>query len=74
MEHPTARLLTLLELLQTHASMRREELAARLEVGERSVRRYVATLQALGIPVVGERGRSGIGGEWRGCGAALHDR
>jgi predicted DNA-binding transcriptional regulator YafY len=57
--HPTTRLLTVLELLQTHGTMRRDELAARLEVGERSVRRYVANLQEMGIPVVGERGRYG---------------
>ena len=59
MYHPTTRLLTLLELLQTHGRMGRAELAARLEVGERSVRRYVANLQEMGIPVVGERGRYG---------------
>ncbi|MGH2350546.1 MAG: helix-turn-helix transcriptional regulator, partial [Chloroflexota bacterium] len=59
MYHPTTRLLTLLELLQTHGSMRRDELARRLDVGERSVRRYVANLQEMGIPVVGERGRYG---------------
>lgn len=59
MYHPTTRLLTLLELLQTHGSMRREELAERLEVGERSVRRYVTMLQEMGIPVTGERGRYG---------------
>jgi predicted DNA-binding transcriptional regulator YafY len=57
--HPTTRLLTVLELLQTHGTMRRADLAARLEVGERSVRRYIANLQEMGIPVVGERGRYG---------------
>src|SRR3712207_3322058 len=35
------------------------ELARRLEVDERTVRRYVTTLQELGVPVVGERGRYG---------------
>ena len=59
MSHPTTRLLTLLELLQTHGTMQRAELAARLGVEERSVRRYVAMLQEIGIPVVGERGRYG---------------
>lgn len=59
MYHPTTRLLTLLELLQAHGRLQRAELAARLEVSERSVRRYVTMLQDLGIPVVGERGRHG---------------
>lgn len=59
MYHPTTRLLTVLELLQAHGSMRRADLAARLEVSERSVRRYITMLQELGIPVVGERGRYG---------------
>lgn len=59
MYHPTTRVLTVLELLQAHGRMSRADLAARLEVGERSVRRYVAMLQEMGIPVVGERGRHG---------------
>jgi len=58
LHRPTARVFTVLELLQ---SRRRTgpELARRLEVDERTVRRYVATLQELGVPVVGERGRYG---------------
>lgn len=59
MYHPTTRLLTVLELLQAHGRLGRADLAARLEVSERSVRRYVAMLQEMGIPVVGERGRHG---------------
>src|SRR5215208_6108811 len=35
------------------------ELARRLEVGERTVRRYVAMLQEMGVPVEAERGRYG---------------
>jgi predicted DNA-binding transcriptional regulator YafY len=35
------------------------DLAARLEVNERTVRRYVSTLAELGIPVTAERGRHG---------------
>src|SRR5215207_4326175 len=35
------------------------EIAVRLEVGERSVRRYVERLREIGIPVEGERGRYG---------------
>lgn len=58
MHRPTARVLTVLELLQARR-MSGKELAGRLEVDERTVRRYVATLQELGIPVEGERGRYG---------------
>lgn len=53
------RLLTLLELLQVHRSMSGEEIARRLEVSPRTVRRYVLGLQEMGIPVEAERGRAG---------------
>lgn len=59
MYHPTTRLLTILELLQTHAQMSGEELARRLEVEPRSVRRYVLMLQEMGMPVEGVRGPGG---------------
>jgi predicted DNA-binding transcriptional regulator YafY len=59
MYHPTTRVLAVLELLQAHGMMRGADLAARLEVDQRSVRRYVTMLQELGIPVVSERGRHG---------------
>ncbi len=58
MHRPTARVLTVLELLQARR-MTGAELARRLEVDGRTVRRYVATLQDMGIPVEGERGRYG---------------
>lgn len=58
MHRPMARVLTVLELLQSR-KMTGPELARRLEVDERTVRRYVATLQELGVPVEGERGRYG---------------
>ena len=56
---PTTRLLALLELLQARGRMTASEIAGRLEVGERSVRRYVERLREIGIPVEGERGRYG---------------
>lgn len=59
MHRPTARVLTVLELLQARRRISGKELARRLEVDERTVRRYVATLQELGVPVEGERGRYG---------------
>jgi predicted DNA-binding transcriptional regulator YafY len=56
---PTTRVLAMLELLQARGRMSGPELARRLEVGERTVRRYVEVLRDLGIPVEGERGRYG---------------
>ena len=56
---PTTRLLSMLELLQTRGRIGGPELARRLEVGERTVRRYVVMLQEMGVPVEGERGRYG---------------
>jgi len=56
---PTAHVLAVLELLQAHGRMTGPELAGRLEVGVRTIRNYVETLQDLGIPVVAERGRYG---------------
>jgi predicted DNA-binding transcriptional regulator YafY len=57
--NPTTRLLTVLELLQARGRISGAELAERLEVDERSVRRYVTMLQDIGIPITGERGRHG---------------
>ena len=59
MYHPTTRVLTVLELLQSHRQMSGPKLAERLEVDIRSVRRYIVMLQELGIPIEGERGRYG---------------
>ena len=49
----------MLELLQTRGRIGGPELARRLEVGERTVRRYAVMLQEMGVPVEGERGRHG---------------
>lgn len=59
MYHPTTRLLTILELLQTHPHMSGAELARRLEVEGRTVRRYILMLQEMGMPVEGNRGPGG---------------
>ncbi|MGW4500781.1 helix-turn-helix transcriptional regulator [Micromonospora sp. NPDC004336] len=59
MSHPAARVLGMLELLQSHHRLTGAELARRLGVDERTVRRYAATLAELGIPVAAERGRHG---------------
>ena len=59
MYHPTTRVLTVLELLQSHRRMTGAELAERVAVNVRTLRRYVTMLQELGIPVLAERGRYG---------------
>lgn len=59
MYHPTTRLLTILELLQTYASISGADLARRLEVEPRSVRRYIMMLQDMGIPIEAIRGPGG---------------
>ena len=48
-----------LELLQAHPRLSGPQIAERLEVDNRTVRRYVTMLQDLGIPVEAERGRYG---------------
>ena len=59
MPRPTARVLALLELLQSGGTRTVGDLAGRLGVDERTVRRYVAHLLELGVPVESVRGRYG---------------
>ncbi|MGC5016001.1 helix-turn-helix transcriptional regulator [Streptosporangium sp. DT93] len=54
-----ARVLALLEVLQAAPGLTGPELAARLEVDERTVRRYAVRLSELGVPVQAGRGRYG---------------
>jgi predicted DNA-binding transcriptional regulator YafY len=56
---PTARVLALLELLQSGGMRTVAELAGRLGVDERTVRRYVDHLIDLDVPVESVRGRYG---------------
>ena len=62
MQTPTARLLELLELLQTRPLTTGREIAELLEIDRRTVRRYIAALQDMDIPVEGQRG---VGGGYR---------
>jgi predicted DNA-binding transcriptional regulator YafY len=59
MYHPTTRVLAVLALLQSHGRLTGAELARRLEVNIRTLRRYITTLQDLGVPIIAERGRNG---------------
>jgi predicted DNA-binding transcriptional regulator YafY len=60
LSRPTARVLALLEILQGGARTRTVgDLAGRLGVDERTVRRYAQHLADLGIPVESQRGRYG---------------
>jgi predicted DNA-binding transcriptional regulator YafY len=59
MTRPTARVLALLEVLQSGGTRTVSDLAARLEVDERTVRRYVEHLKDLDVPVRSVRGRYG---------------
>ena len=59
MYHPTSRVLTVLELLQSKPFITGPELAERLEMDVRTVRRYIMYFQDVGIPVEANIGRYG---------------
>jgi predicted DNA-binding transcriptional regulator YafY len=59
MYHPTTRVLAVLEMLQARGSASGPDLAARLEVDLRTIRRYIVMLQEMGIPVESRPGRHG---------------
>jgi predicted DNA-binding transcriptional regulator YafY len=59
MYSPATRLFTVLELLQSRKQLSGSEIARRLEVDTRTVRRYIVMLQDMGIPVEAERGPYG---------------
>lgn len=58
-QRPVGRLLALLELLQNRPGSNGPALAAELDVDVRTIRRYVTTLQEMGIPVATSTGRHG---------------
>lgn len=59
MAQPTTRVLAVLEMLQSHGRMSGPELARRVGVDVRTLRRYIVMLEDLGIPLTAERGRHG---------------
>jgi predicted DNA-binding transcriptional regulator YafY len=69
MESPAARLLAVLSLLQTKPRSSASELAERLGVTERTVRRDISRLRDLGYPVTGDPGP--LGGYQLGAGGTL---
>ncbi|WP_406833046.1 WYL domain-containing protein [Pedococcus sp. KACC 23699] len=69
MANTSSRTLRLLSLLQTHRFWSGPELAGRLEVSERTLRRDVERLRELGYPVDSSRGTEG--GYQLGAGATM---
>ncbi|MFT3708812.1 MAG: YafY family protein [Archangium sp.] len=69
MVQASARLLKLLTLLQARSTWAGPELASRLEITHRTLRRDIERLRTLGYPILGE---TGVGGGYRlGTGASL---
>ena len=59
MGHPTTRVLAVLELLQSRGQVTGAELAGRVGVDRRTLRRYISMLEEMGIPITTEQGRYG---------------
>ncbi|MFD1931178.1 MULTISPECIES: helix-turn-helix transcriptional regulator [Nonomuraea] len=59
MSRPATRVLALLEILQDRGLVPADELARRLDVDARAVRRYITALRDMDIPVESVRGRYG---------------
>lgn len=59
MEKPLQRVLAVLELLQSHTALSGAQIASRVGVERRTVRRYIVELERFGVPIRTERGRDG---------------
>ena len=59
MSKPTSRVLVVLEILQAEGRVNGADLAARMRIDRRTVRRYIAHLVEIGVPIEAERGRDG---------------
>ncbi|MFL7790886.1 MAG: helix-turn-helix transcriptional regulator [Anaerolineae bacterium] len=59
MANVATRLLSLIMMLQSRSSWKASELAAELNVSERTIHRYISMLDEMGIPIYSERGRYG---------------
>jgi len=51
--------LALLALLQSQSQIGGVELARRLDIDRRTLRRYITLLEEIGIPITSEQGRYG---------------
>ena len=59
MSKPAIKALAILELLQSQRQISGAEMSDRLGIDRRTLRRYIAMLEELGIPITAERGRYG---------------
>jgi predicted DNA-binding transcriptional regulator YafY len=59
MSKPAIKALTILEMLQSQRQISGADMAERIGVHRRTLRRYIAMLEELGIPITAERGRHG---------------
>ncbi|NLD44184.1 MAG: HTH domain-containing protein, partial [Chloroflexi bacterium] len=59
MGNVATRLLSLLLMMQSRPSWKASELAATLEVSERTIHRYMGMLDEIGVPIYSERGPYG---------------
>lgn len=59
MAQAATRVLAALELLQTYGQLSGAEMAEKLGLDRRTLRRYIVTLEEIGIPIMTERGRYG---------------
>jgi len=59
MGNVATRLLSLILMMQSRSSWKAAELAAKLDVSERTVHRYMSMLEEMGIPIYTERGPYG---------------
>src|SRR5689334_22087736 len=59
MAKPTSRVLAVLEILQAELRVSGADLARRAGVDRRTIRRYIAHLVEIGVPIDAERGRDG---------------
>jgi len=59
MSKPAIKALSILEMLQSQRQISGADMADRLGIDRRTLRRYIAMLEELGIPITAERGRYG---------------
>ena len=59
MPNSATRLITLIMLLQRQPNQKAAELAEKLNISVRSLHRYIARLEEMGIPIYSERGPYG---------------